>query len=197
MDRRRRYTEEQRRFFKEYVPGHSYKEIQDAFNRKFKKNITLSQVKSYIKNNRLNTGRTGRFTKGHVPANKGQRGVRVSIATEFKPGHVPHNYKPVGAERVNSYGYVDVKIKDPRTWRGKHLLIYEAHYGPIPKGHVVVFGDGNRRNFDPENLVLVSRAQLAVMNKRGLVGGSAEATRSGKLVADIAMKITERLERSE
>jgi hypothetical protein len=47
------------------------------------------------------------------------------------------------------------------TWRPKHHLVWESHHGqPIPKGHAVIFGDGNNRNFDPDNLILVSRAQF-------------------------------------
>ncbi|MNC69024.1 hypothetical protein D3C75_1196760 [compost metagenome] len=78
-------------------------------------------------------------------------------------------------------------------WRGKHLIVWELHCGrSVPKGHVVIFGDGDRRNFDPDNLILVTRGQLAIMNKRGLIQKDAELTRSGVILADIIQKMGER-----
>lgn len=45
-----------------------------------------------------------------------------------------------------------------------HRAIYEQHHGPIPAQHTVIFKDGNRNNFAPENLVLRSMADCARMN---------------------------------
>ena len=53
------YTAEEQKFMEEYVPGHSYREIQKAFTEKFRWEISLVQVKGYIGNHHLNTGRTG------------------------------------------------------------------------------------------------------------------------------------------
>ncbi|MHB8308668.1 MAG: HNH endonuclease signature motif containing protein, partial [Candidatus Desulforudaceae bacterium] len=115
--------------------------------------------------------------------------------TQFKPGRLPHNYKPVGTERVNADGYVDIKIQDgnaQKNWKGKHLVVWEERHGPVPKGHAVIFGDGNRRNFEPSNLILVSRQQLAVLNKKNLIQNSAELTKTGIIIADIFRKISDR-----
>jgi len=72
------------------------------------------------------------------------------------------------------------------------VLIWERHNGPVPPGHVVIFGDGNRRNFDPGNLLLVSRKQLVRLNQRGLIQNNAELTKMGIIIADIHNKIGER-----
>jgi hypothetical protein len=111
--------------------------------------------------------------------------------TQFKKGNRPHNYKPVGTERVNGEGYVDVKIADPNKWRSKHILIWEKENGPVPKGHVIIFGDGNRLNLELDNLILVSRKQLAILNKNNLIQKDADLTRTGIIVADIYRKINE------
>lgn len=99
---------------------------------------------------------------------------------------------PVGSERVNSDGYVDIKISDPNKWKGKHILIWEKENGPVPKGHCVIFGDGNNRNFDSNNLILVSRQQLIVLNKNNLIQSDADLTRTGVIIADLYQKINER-----
>ena len=53
-------------------------------------------------------------------------------------------------------------------------------------------GDGNKRNFDPDNLILVSRAQLVRLNQGNLIQNDAELTRTGITIADIQNKIGER-----
>lgn len=49
--------------------------------------------------------------------------------TMFGPGNRPANWKPVGSERVNIYGYVEVKVKEPRTWRVKARVLWEQATG--------------------------------------------------------------------
>ncbi len=184
-----RYTEEQIAFIREFLPGRSHKELTRLFNARFGLALTCQQVTAAAKNRKINNGLNGCFPPGHIPANKGQKGIRRSPATEFKPGNRPQTYRPVGSERITTDGYWEVKIADPKTWRGKHILVWEALHGPRPKGHVIVFGDGNKLNVAPENLVLVSRAELARMNQMGLVGGSAELTQVGQNLAKLTMRI--------
>ena len=164
-----RYTTEQRVFLKEYVPGHSHKEITKAFNTKFETCLKESQIKSYIHNHKLNTGRTGRFEKGHIPVNKGIKGKHYpgTERTWFKKGHIPKNYRPVGSERVNVDGYIEVKVENPRKWRPKHVVEWEKINGKVPQGHVLTFIDGNKSNCDIDNLKLISRNVLARMNQSG------------------------------
>jgi hypothetical protein len=196
-----KYTKKQIEYLMSIIPGHSYQEIIGLFCNRFKLQLSLGQIKSFVGNRKLNTGRTGCFNKGHIPFNKGQKGLNIGgVETQFKKGHLPHNYYPVGTERVRTghYGrptfdnYIDVKIADPNKWKAKHILIWEAHNGPVPKGHAVIFGDRNNRNFDINNLILVSRKQLAILNKNKLIQNDADLTRTAVVVADIYLKISER-----
>ncbi|AEG59354.1 HNH endonuclease signature motif containing protein [Desulforamulus ruminis] len=187
-----RYTSDQATFLVENVNGRSTQELTDMFNNYFGINLTLAQIKAYKKNHGLTSGLDGRFRSGHTPFNKGKKGVGGWEPTQFKKGNRPHNYKPVGTERVNGNDYVDIKIADPNKWKGKHILIWEERHGPVPKGHVVIFGDGNRRNFEPDNLILVSRGQLAILNKKNLIQNDAKLTKTGIIIADIFKKISDR-----
>ena len=183
------YTEEERTFFEEYVPGHSYAEIQAAFIEKYGWEITIGQVKSYINNHHLNTGRTGRFVKGQESHNKGVKMSKEVYEkakhTMFTKGHVPHNHKPVGSERVNVDGYIEVKVEEPRKWRLKHNVVWEQHNGKIPKGSVVIFLDGNKLNVSIENLKLIKRSELLIMNQYNFFQGSAELTETAANVAKL------------
>lgn len=73
MGKRHAYTEREKEFMAGCVPGRSYREIREAFAEEFGWGITTQQVKSYIGNHGLSTGRTGRFEKGRRPHNKGKK----------------------------------------------------------------------------------------------------------------------------
>ena len=100
------YTAEERKFMEEYVPGHSHREIQKAFTEKFGWEISLGQVKGYIGNHRLNTGRTGRFQKGQAGLFRFEKGTCAAGCekTWFRKGNMPKNYRPVIRAYVNAAG---------------------------------------------------------------------------------------------
>jgi len=187
-----KFTKEQADFIKTNVKGTGNDELTQMFNSHFKLNLKVSQIKAFKKNNKLSSGLDGYFQKGHVPFNKGKKGNWGYEPTQFKKGHKPHNYAPVGSERVNGDGYVDIKVADPNKWRGKHLVIWEEHNGPVPEGYAVIFGDGNDRNFDINNLIRVSRKQLLILNRNKLIQNNIELTKSGIIVADVISKMQER-----
>lgn len=191
------FTKVQKEFIKQHVKGRTNKELTDLINKTFNLSITTEQMRNYKRNHGLSSGLDFRFKKGHTPWNKGVKGLDIGgKETRFKKGHKPANYLPVGTERVSKDGYVIVKISDEGTqhqrWKRKHVLIWEQANGPVPEGHVVIFGDGNRRNFDLSNLILVPREHLARMAKLGLFQNDAELTRTGLLIAEIHKKISER-----
>jgi hypothetical protein len=186
------YTGEERQFMEEYVPGHSYAEIQKAFTEKFGWEISILQVKGYISNHHLNTGRTGYFQKGHEPANKMKKGMCAAGCEKgwFKKGHRPHNYCPVGSERISADGYVEVKIADPRKWALKHRLVWEAANGKIPDGYVLIFRDNDKTNTDLDNLILVSRGIHAILNHEKLSGYSGEFKETAIKVAELKAAVS-------
>ena len=186
-----KYTPEQTEYLKGKIPGRSYSELSELFYKKFGVRLTSSQIKGFIGNRKLCTGKTGRFEKGQIAFNKGKKGVYFGgLQTQFKKGCIPYNHLKIGSERVNSEGYVDIKIADPNKWRAKHILTYEHYKGSIPKGHVVIFGDGNNRNFEIDNLIPVTRQQLLELNKNNLIKNDADLTRVGITIADLKIKIS-------
>lgn len=111
----------------------------------------------------------GRFKEGQETWNKGMKGLCLGgKATRFQKGQKPATWQPIGSERVSA-GYLQRKISDtgypPRDWRPVHHLVWEEHTGqPVPEGYVLAFRDGNARNVDPDNLELVSRADVMRRN---------------------------------
>lgn len=186
-----KYTKEQSEFIAKNIKGRYRKELTEMFNSHFSVELTLSQITGFIKRNKLKSEIDAQFKIGHASANKGKKGGGWE-PTQFKTGNKPHNYLPVGSERVNGDGYVDIKISDPNKWRGKHILVWEKHNGPVTKGYSVIFGDGDRSNFDINNLILVSRQQLLILNKNKLIQSNADLTRTAVIIADINQKINKR-----
>ena len=101
---------------------------------------------------------------------------------------MPHNYRQLFEERLDKNGYIEIKIKEPDIWQSKHRYIYEQYHGKIPEKHKVIFLDGNNRNFDIDNLKLVSSAEELIMNNNKLRYNNKELTESGILIAKIISK---------
>lgn len=191
----RKYTEAEKEFIRSFAFGHSHREITDAFNERFNPPIGTNQIRAYLKNNKILTGRTGFFEKGHVPANKGTH-TGGWEPTQFKKGNMPANHKPVGTESVRSnykkgQKYVYVKVAEPNRWRMKHILVWEKHHGPVPKGKIIIFLDGNVLNTDIDNLMMIDRSVHARMNQLGLRSHDPDITRTGAYVAELVTKISE------
>jgi len=180
------YSSEEVCFILSIYQGVGHQEITDCVNERFGLKLTKNQIKGFLANHHLNTGRTGHFEKGHEPQNKGAHACALGCEKSwFQSGHIPANHRPVGSERINVGGYTEVKVAEPKKWRMKHVQVWEAENGPLPKGHAIIFGDGDKTNFALNNLVLVTRGELAVLNQKGLIQGNADLTRTGVLIARV------------
>lgn len=188
------YPAEVQEFIRGNYIGVGHQGMADLLNQKFGTNYTKGQMKAIYARYKLNSGRLGRFSKGLTPWNKGKKGYSFPgmKATQFKPGQRPRNWWPVGTEQLRADGYVWKKVAEPNKWRQKHVLIWEEANGPRPAKHVILFADSNRLNFDIDNLILISQAQLVRMNQKHLITDDAELTKTGIIIADIHNKIGER-----
>lgn len=162
-----KWTEEKIEFMKDIIPGKSESEIRELFNNKFGVVLTEGQIGNFKSRFHIKSGtHGGRFYKGMTPANKGKKMsadmYKKCQATMFKKGQLPANHKEVGSERVNIYGYVEIKVAEPNKWMLKHRYVY----GDIPKGYVLMFKDGNKLNCSKDNLILISRKDQVRFNQK-------------------------------
>lgn len=164
-------TEEQANFLRENYLKYDRQELLQKLNERFGLDIKFNQLIAFLNNHKMRSGRTGYFEKGAVPWNKGKRGYMGANRTSFKPGQEPPTAKPLWHERTGKDGYVEISVPERNPYTGclrrfkhKHVWIWEQHYGPVPEGHVAIFKDGNRNNFNLDNLELVNRNELLCMN---------------------------------
>lgn len=211
------WDDEKRAWFASFVPGHTETEISAEHERLYGTPLTRGQIKSAKGSFGVKSGTVGgRFEKGHEPANKGKTWEELGISEDvqkrmrktcFKKGEVrdrPDGWiKPIGYERVNKDGYIEVKVRDsaidgiqPKVpgqfncnYRMKHHIVYEQTHGPIPDGCNVVFANNDKSDFRPENLVAVPRSLWAVIVRRHMEYHDAESLQACMAIAKLKSSI--------
>lgn len=153
-------------------------EYHRLFSERFDRDVTAANLHALRKRNGWKTGRTGCFSKGIVPFNKGikcepGKGGRHPNArrTQFRKGYLPHTTKCLGHERVSKDGYVEISVDEPNPHTGferryvlKHRWLWEKDHGPVPDGMFLKCLDGNKQNTAPSNWEPLPRAVLPYLN---------------------------------
>ena len=168
------FSKEEIQFILDNYKGIGNQELCDRLNEKLKTNHSFNRVKGFKSKHKLDSGLTGRFKKGRTTFNKGLKqtdfmsdeAIERTKKTRFKKGLKSHNKKPLGSERIcTKDGYIIVKVGEPDVWKHKHRVVWEKVNGPIPKGHKIVFLDGDKNNISIDNLKIVSSGALAIVNR--------------------------------
>ena len=144
-----------------------------VYNRAFAMGVKKDPV--YLRSTQFPEGYLGgkatQFKKGTAPPNKGQKmstEVYQKVArTMFKKGSKPTNTQPIGTihQRRDTGGkmYQYIKLADC-NWQLLNRYTWEMHNGPIPKGMVVVYKDGNYLNNDINNLLMITKKENMARN---------------------------------
>jgi hypothetical protein len=143
-------------------------------NEVFGSDFTAGQLRSFVKNHKITCGRNGRFVHNRKNWNSGTKGMCKPNSGSFRAGQTPPNLKPIGHERIDTTGFILVKIAEknpytgaPARYKHKHVVVWEQHNGPVPRGMAVMFLDSDTLNCDISNLALITRAELLALNRSG------------------------------
>lgn len=119
--------------------------------------------------------KASQFKPGHATWNKGLAGwcPAGSEQGHFKPGHVPKSWVPEGSYRITKDGTLQIKansLPGPSNvrWKPVARIAWEAAYGPIPDGALIVFKLGGKTT-DPalitaDKLECITRKENAQRN---------------------------------
>jgi hypothetical protein len=144
-----------------------------VYNRAFAMGIKKDPV--YLRSTQFPPGYLGgkatQFQKGQAPPNKGQKmskDLYQKVAkTMFKKGNKPMNTQPIGTihQRSDKSGkmYLYIKLADS-NWQLLNRYTWEQYHGPIPKGLIVAYKDGNYLNNDINNLMLLTKKENMARN---------------------------------
>lgn len=136
----RNWTEEECEWIAGHANGRSSRELAEMFNEEFGRDVSREQIKRCAR----------------------AMGAHMTRPQSFKPGHVPWNAGELLDEHVTPDGYTYVKVnpRNARTshdeWVSKGRLVWEMRNArDWPDDCRCVFADGDRTNYDPENIVPV------------------------------------------
>lgn len=208
-----KYSPEITNYIKKNHKGKSTIELSDEVNKVFNidtNSDSIQNLKSRIKRTEgfifEPAKNDGCIKKGNIPMNKGKKWddylskekQERCRKTTYKKGNKSSNAVDIGEEHMrysgskpDDLGYLYVKVcdgKGNKNWKPKQQVVYEQHHGPIPPKHKVIFADGDRFNFNPDNLILVSNSEELIMNKRKLRYKDKELTRTGSIIAKVIDK---------
>ena len=159
-------TDEEAEILMKIIPGRSGKDIVRIFQEETGIRLTLKQLRTWKKNHKCPSGYDTRWRPGHSPYYRTPKGTRNRGA--FKIGHKSANALPIGSERVTD-GYVYVKYRDGhlnKNWKLKAKDVWERENGPLPEGKVIIYLDKNPLNCSLENLALIDKGTLSLINNQ-------------------------------
>lgn len=177
-----RYTDEEKQFCIDNINTLTYKQMADEFNTRFISNVN-SYAMSDLCTKQLKIKRnknTGNF------AVRKDRPAKMPVGTEIdKSGYI--------WTKVDSIYHEGKTLNDQykENWIQKQRLIYEQAFGEIPKGNIVVFLNGDRANFDINNLYSINRKAHAQMCKNNWYTNDKEHTLTAIKLCELACRLSE------
>lgn len=195
------YTPEMHHWLAIHAPNNDRTDLTRRFNEHFKAHKSLRAIQAYCKRHGWKSSHNGHFKPGQPSWNHGKagKGICKPNSGSFKKGTLPHNAKPIGSERVCAKsGFILIKVKlGKHSYRHKHRVIWEAANGPVPKGMVITFIDGNPLNCALENLEMISARENLTRNRLKLHQQPEQIKPSLKLIAKLDAKISEKGPRND
>lgn len=138
------YTEQEKEWLRENAPLHSYAELAAMLLQFSGRKVRAETLCEYCRT---------------------KLGIEKAENFGFKPGNRPENVAPIGKEVVQKGRLVLVKVKNTGSRKQDWIPKTKIVYGEVPKGHIIVFLDGDSTNVTLENMACVPLKVHARMAK--------------------------------
>jgi hypothetical protein len=173
------FTQSQKEFLEKHVRGKTFADLTVLFNKHFKTVFSVNKITGFCGANGL---RNGLPAGGQRPGISKKDGMPQEIGSE-----VIHKCTCRGKRREVVYIKVSNKghSRSPGnagTWKRKNVYVWEQAYGKVPRGYNVIFLDGDKHNFQLENLAIATVTEIRLLSKYELWFNNIEATKTGLAV---------------
>ena len=128
---------------------------------------------SHLKGNQFRKGKkpTNSFEKGHIPWNKGLKGIHLNPKTEFKKGRQSERKAPIGTiikrnEKGKARNFI--KVGDPNKWKYYYVYLWESKNGKVPNGYVIHHINKISDDDRLDNLVCLTRKEHISVHREDL-----------------------------
>lgn len=219
---RRLLTDEMMQYLKDNIAGSTHQEITDRINTRFGTNFTKEQIANLAVRKGIKNGMWQRrsvfpehirkFMAENCKGNRAREMVvllKDTFGTDYTEKQISAYYRKHGLKSGVASRYVPIgtlifrkdswyyeKVADGpdpnKNWKAKHVMVWEEANGPVPEGHMVIFLDGNRRNYQLENLALCPYDVGLEMNHNNLRFDNAQLTETGMLIAKVNLQARRR-----
>ena len=219
---RRLLTDEMLQYLKDNIAGATHQEITDQINARFSTNFTKEQIANLAVRKGIKNGMWQRrsvfpehirkFMAENCKGNRAREMVVLlndTFGTNYTEKQIAAYYRKHGLKSGVASRYVPIgtlifrkdswyyeKVADGpnpnKNWKAKHVMVWEEANGPVPEGHMVIFLDGNRRNYQLENLALCPYDVGMEMNHMNLRFDNAQLTKTGMLIAKVNLQARRR-----
>lgn len=177
----RRYTQEQIKWMSENVNNYkNYKEMANAFNKKFNENRT-DQAMSNTLVKRLKIKKS--FNSGQFSETLKKDELPLGTIRQSNNGVTYIKVKLVGNKRPKFSGY-----KEP-YWVPLQKKIYQTRYGEIKNDEMIIFLDCNNQNFNIDNLFCINRKISLILANNGWYSKDPKITKTGIYYAKLLNEI--------
>ena len=197
------WTEEQLEIFRaryphektEYIAAAVGRSVDSLYSRAAHEGLKKTDAFMATEDSGRTSGRIGlssRFMPGHVPVNKGKKGMKMhpnAIATQFPPGHVPANLMQIGDFRLakhEHHWFIKVSmtaLPSQRRFLEWHKFIWMQANGDIPPKHIIRIRDWKKG--EPPEAVTLDRLECISMAENMLLNS---IHRYPKRVVDVVMQ---------
>lgn len=140
------YTPEQEQWIRDNYSKYGMKKAYLYFNKEFGTCRTVNSIR----------------TKAY------SMGINVS-EEEDKAHRNAVRFESIGSIKTTDKGYTLIKTgRGSSKWENYHKYLWEQAHGPVPEGYVVIFLDGNKQNFDLNNLMAIPGRYNTILNRNKL-----------------------------
>lgn len=169
---RNKYNNTFEKVIKEYANTMTLQELIAVANKHFNYKMTEKMMRNFLYKRNIKY--------------KGYQSCKANSANE----------KPLFSEYKKDDGMVLIKVAHPSVWEYKQRYLYEKYHGVLPKNYMVIFLDGDRTNYDINNLFAVTTKEYNYIKNKGLISNDAEITKTAILTARLNY-ITKEKEKNE